>query len=132
VSSAQKKPLVMVIEDDASLSALLLRHLESLGVECVHVEDGPAAVALLDQRLPDLVCLDLRLPLMSGYEVGRRLRARPDAQRVGIIVLTGSSGLQEQAFAREVGALTVLTKPFRAVTLRKVVDDFFTQRGKEA
>ena len=71
-------PLVLVVEDEAALVALLRYNLEREGFARRRAGDGEEAMLQIAEQIPDLVVLDWMLPLMSGIEVCRQLRRRPE------------------------------------------------------
>ena len=85
--------------------------LEFLGASVMVVHDGPAALAALDVHRPSAVLLDIGMPGMDGYEVARRMRARPDGGALLLIALTGWGQAQDQALSRQAGFDHHLVKP---------------------
>src|SRR5438309_10517659 len=79
---------IMIVEDAEPLMLLLRYNLESEGYEVETAARGDEAEIKLKESLPDLLVLDWMLPGMSGIELCRRLRARPDTERLPIIMLT--------------------------------------------
>ena len=109
------RPLVLVAEDDLDTRRILTTRLtRELQLEVVEVGDGAAALDFLGERVPDLVCVDLALPIISGYEVCRRIRSGDRTHAVPILVVTGRDSLEDLAWAHEVGVDAFLSKPFKA------------------
>ncbi|HZX96250.1 MAG TPA: response regulator, partial [Myxococcales bacterium] len=79
---------ILIVEDEESLTLLLRYNLETEGYAVEAVARGDEAEIRLKERAPDLVLLDWMLPGVSGIELCRRLRARPETQRLPIIMLT--------------------------------------------
>jgi DNA-binding response OmpR family regulator len=104
-SSAQ----ILVVEDDKTVAEVVSRYLvrEGFGVE--HVADGGVALARVQDRMPDLIVLDLMLPGVDGREVCRRVRAVSD---VPIIMLTALGETGDRIAGLELGADDYLAKPF--------------------
>ena len=109
---------VLVVDDDRTVSDVVCRYLEHAGYRVSHVRDGAAALAAVSHQPPDLVVLDLMLPLVDGLEVCRRLRARPDG--VPIVMLTALGDEADRVLGLQLGADDYLTKPFspRELVLR--------------
>ena len=84
------KPYILVVEDEAALLTLLRYNLEKGGFEVGEAVDGEEALLMVDERRPDLMVLDWMLPTLSGIEVCRRIRRRPDPQPLPIVMLTAS------------------------------------------
>ncbi|OAN65612.1 response regulator transcription factor [Sphingomonas sp. TDK1] len=100
----------LVVEDDAQLSALLVRQLGSLGYLVAAVGDGRAAIAALAEAQFDVVLLDRMLPAIEGVEVLRRLRA--EGVETPVILLTALGLTNERVEGLEAGADDYIVKPF--------------------
>jgi two-component system phosphate regulon response regulator PhoB len=104
---------ILIVEDEASLGLLLRYNLEAEGFSVDVIARGDDAdLALRDQALPDLVLLDWMLPGVSGIELCRRLRARPEAQFLPVIMLTARGEEAERIRGLKTGADDYLVKPF--------------------
>ncbi|HKB13340.1 MAG TPA: response regulator transcription factor [Vicinamibacterales bacterium] len=107
------KPHVLVVEDETDVAHLIKHALErSGGANVVIVGSGDAALKAVTERRPDLIILDLNLPSISGVEVCRILRSRPEDSRVPIIMLTARSSEDDMVSGLEQGADDYVTKPF--------------------
>lgn len=105
-------PHILVIEDDDAIATLIQYNLEKEGYEVAIAGDGEEGLVQTDERLPDLVVLDWMLPKVSGIEVCRRLRGRPETRNVPIIMLTARGEETDRVRGLDVGADDYLTKPF--------------------
>jgi two-component system, OmpR family, phosphate regulon response regulator PhoB len=105
-------PNVLVVEDEDALSALLQYNLDKEGYRVTVASDGEEALMLVDERLPDLVVLDWMLPKVSGVEVCRRLRARPETRNLPIIMLTARGEESDRIRGLDTGADDYVVKPF--------------------
>ena len=107
------RPTVLVVDDDKILREIIGTNLELGGFDVLSAPDGPSALALLDDRLPDVVVLDVVMPLMDGYATLGRIRRHATASHVPVIVLTGG-GLDttEPVKSLEAGADDFIAKPF--------------------
>jgi len=81
--------IVLVVEDDADSRETTQRMLEQLGAQVVTAENGEQGLAAILSHVPDLVLVDLIMPVMDGYEFARRLRNDPKYRRVRLVALTG-------------------------------------------
>ncbi|MCB1882386.1 MAG: phosphate regulon transcriptional regulator PhoB [Geminicoccaceae bacterium] len=111
------RPLVLIVEDEAPLQKLLAYNLEAAGFEVAQAHDGEEALALVDERVPDLVLLDWMLPQLSGLEVCRRLRRRPATAGLPVIMLTARGEEPDRLRGLETGADDFVTKPFSPAEL---------------
>src|SRR5580704_11977593 len=105
-------PNVLVVEDEDALAALLQYNLDKEGYRVTVAADGEEALMLVDERAPDLVVLDWMLPKVSGVEVCRRLRARPETRNLPIIMLTARGEESDRIRGLDTGADDYVVKPF--------------------
>jgi two-component system phosphate regulon response regulator PhoB len=103
---------IIVVEDESSLAELLKYNLLSEGYEVVHASDGEEAELLLSEESFDLAILDWMLPKVSGIELCRRLRNRPETQSLPIILLTARGEEADRVRGLTTGADDYITKPF--------------------
>ena len=106
------KPCILVVEDEAPLVTLLRYNLEEAGFEVEEALDGEEALISVRERRPDLIVLDWMLPAVSGIEVCRQLRRRPETRDVPVIVLTARSEEADRIRGLDSGADDYVTKPF--------------------
>ena len=106
------KPSLLVVEDEESLATLLQYNLDKEGFRVAVATDGEEALLLIDEGLPDLVILDWMLPKVSGVEVCRRLRARPETRNLPIILLTARGEESDRIRGLDTGADDYIVKPF--------------------
>ncbi len=105
-------PRVTVVEDEEALSVLLRYNLESEGYQVETILRGDEAEMTLRDNVPDLLILDWMLPGVSGIELCRRLRQRPETERLPIIMLTARGEESERVRGLAVGADDYVVKPF--------------------
>ncbi len=110
-------PYVLVVEDEDALSTLLSYNLEKEGYQVAVAADGEEGLMLVDERQPDLIVLDWMLPKVSGIEVCRRLRNRPETRNVPIIMLTARGEESDRIRGLDTGADDYITKPFSMTEL---------------
>jgi DNA-binding response OmpR family regulator len=103
---------VLVVEDDPLITAMVRHRLDRAGFAVELAGDGEAALAAARRQPPDLVVLDLNLPLMNGFQVLERLRADPGSRAVPVLILTASGGEKDLVRAFGLGADDYLVKPF--------------------
>lgn len=105
-------PYVLVVEDEDALATLLQYNLEKDGYQVALAADGEEALIQVDERLPDIVVLDWMLPKVSGIEVCRRLRARPETRNLPILMLTARGEESDRVRGLDTGADDYVVKPF--------------------
>jgi len=104
---------VLIVEDEHDIAGLIKHTLERTGdTEAQVVGSGDAALKAVAEEPPDLIILDLNLPVVSGVEVCRILRSRSDARHVPIIMLTARTTEDDRVTGLELGADDYVTKPF--------------------
>jgi two-component system phosphate regulon response regulator PhoB len=106
------KSKVLVIEDDRSLSEILVYNLDKAGYEVSFAYDGRDGLNQAQLKLPDIILLDVMLPVIDGTEVCRRLRSKPETASALIIMLTAKTEEADQLIGFSVGADDYVTKPF--------------------
>jgi len=103
--------LVLVVDDDEANRTLLRDPLEAHGYEIVEAEHGEQAVQQVEQRLPDVILLDVMMPRMDGYEVCRRLKKNGRTAHIPILMVTALGERMERLMGIAAGANDFLTKP---------------------
>ena len=103
---------ILVVEDEEALTTLLRYNLDAEGYDVETVMRGDDADTRLKEHVPDLIVLDWMLPGLSGIELCRRLRARPETKQVPIIMLTARGEESERVRGLATGADDYIVKPF--------------------
>jgi DNA-binding response OmpR family regulator len=104
---------VLVVEDEHDIAALIKHTLERSGeIQASIVGSGDQALRSIAERPPDLIILDLNLPVVSGTEVCRILRARPETAHLPVIMLTARTAESDRVTGLDLGADDYVTKPF--------------------
>jgi two-component system, OmpR family, phosphate regulon response regulator PhoB len=106
------KPLVLIVEDEAPLVALLRYNLEKEGFAVAEAADGEEALLQIAERKPDAVLLDWMLPLVSGIEVCRQIRRAPATRSMPVIMLTARGEEEDRVRGLNSGADDYVVKPF--------------------
>jgi two-component system KDP operon response regulator KdpE len=107
--AAGGKPLVLVVDDEPGILRLIDLVLSNSGFRVVVAENGMEALRIAEQRRPDLVILDIRMPEIGGMEVMRRMHER---MRTPVILLTAQSQDESKVYGLESGADDYIVKPF--------------------
>lgn len=118
MSAIQKKPLVLIVDDERFMRHVLRDALEKGGYTVLEAESGLDALSILHQSLPDIVLLDVIMPVMDGFSTCMEIRADPLSQHLPVLMITGLEDKQtiEQAYA--VGATDYIVKPINDTHLR--------------
>ena len=104
--------LILIVEDEPPQVEVLRYNLESEGFRTVVATGGEEALLLVKEEEPDLVVLDWMLPDLSGIEVCRQLKARPDTKTLPVIMLTARGEESDRVRGLETGADDYVTKPY--------------------
>lgn len=108
-----KQQTLLVVEDERSLSEVLTYNLEKEGFRVATASDGQEGLRKAQTLLPDLVILDLMLPILDGLQVCRQLRSDPKTQHLRILMLTARSEEVDEIVGFNMGADDYVTKPFK-------------------
>ncbi|MCX7888195.1 MAG: phosphate regulon transcriptional regulator PhoB [Rhodobacteraceae bacterium] len=110
-------PLVLVVEDEPAQRDLLTYNLEADGFRVAGAASGDEALMLVDEERPDLILLDWMLPGVSGIEICRRLKSRPETRGVPIVMLSARSEEVDRVRGLETGADDYVVKPYSVIEL---------------
>lgn len=124
------KSRIQIVEDDSSLAEVLDYNLSQEGYETQVSRDGQQGLREIRLRLPDLVVLDLMLPMVDGLEVCRQLRKDPATQNILVLMLTARSEESDQLVGFSVGADDYVTKPFSVKVLLQRINALLRRRDQ--
>ncbi len=120
---------ILLVEDYSDFGRALALLLRRDGHECRTCQDAPAALAILDEYRPHAVILDVRLPGLSGLDLARQIRARPDGERMALIGCSGFAFPTDRERGLEAGMDVYFTKPVAAGELVQAVETLVAKRG---
>ena len=103
---------ILIVEDQEDNRAILRDVLSIAGYELIEAVDGGEGVELAQKERPDLILMDIQLPVLDGYEATRRIRANPELMAIPIIAVTSYALSGDEAKARAAGCNGYVTKPF--------------------
>ena len=104
---------VLLVEDNDNIAKVVCLFLESIGFTVTRVNEGEAAIAEACNQLPDVILMDIQMPVMDGIEATKRIRAIPELQETPIIALTGLAMPNDEDRCIEAGASLFMSKPYR-------------------
>ncbi|WP_109126209.1 response regulator [Dyella sp. C11] len=113
---------VLVVDDSATIRAVLGRMLEVDGYEVARAADGESALEMARAEPPDMIFLDIVLPGMNGFAVLRALRHDPATQHVPIVMISGNQQATEQFYVQRFGADDFISKPFGQAEVARSID----------
>jgi two-component system phosphate regulon response regulator PhoB len=120
--------LILLAEDEPDIFQLVKFRFQRLGHEIAWAQDGEEALAMARNRLPDLILLDVMLPLLDGHQVLKRLKADPDTTATPVIMLTARGHEADIVAGIEDGASGYVVKPFSFPELVARVNAALAQR----
>jgi two-component system cell cycle response regulator DivK len=115
---------ILVVEDTADNRQILRDLLTSAGYALIEAMDGGAGVAAAIEHLPDLILMDIQLPVLDGYEATRRIKAHAATAKIPIIAVTSYALSGDEAKARAAGCDGYIAKPFSPRQLLATVREF--------
>ena len=124
------KAKVLIIEDDRALTDVLQYNLNNAGYETITSTDGQDALNQARLKLPDLVVLDLMIPVLDGLEVCKRLRANAETRDTPILMLTAKGEETDQVVGFSVGADDYVVKPFSVKILMERIKSLLRRRSQ--
>jgi chemosensory pili system protein ChpA (sensor histidine kinase/response regulator) len=117
------QPLVMVVDDSITMRKVTTRVLERNDMEVVTAKDGLDAVEKLQDKVPDVLLLDVEMPRMDGYELATYMKNDPRLKQVPIIMITSRTGEKHRQRAFEIGVERYLGKPYQEADLLRNVQE---------
>jgi two-component system, cell cycle response regulator DivK len=115
---------ILLVEDTEDNREIVRDLMDSVGYELLEANDGVAGLAMATEHRPDLILMDIQLPLMDGYEVTRRIKADPALWHIPIIAVTSYALSGDEAKTREAGCDGYVAKPFSPRQLLAKINQF--------
>lgn len=115
---------VMVVDDEPDIVRLVSFSLKRHGFDVIVATDGLTALAIAEKEQPDLILMDVMMPVMNGHEASKKLRENPRTGQIPILMLSAKSQRSEMAAGIESGASEYICKPFTPSELVAQVTKF--------
>jgi len=112
---------ILVVEDQEDLRGVLRTLLTGSGYEMLEAADGEAGVVKAKSERPDLVLMDIQMPVLDGYEATRRIKADPDLKTIPIIAVSSFAMKGDEEKARAAGCDHYVTKPYSPMQLLRTI-----------
>lgn len=122
---------ILVVEDQEDNRQILRDLLANTGYEMIEAEDGEEALAIAATERPDLILMDIQLPVLDGYEATRRLKADPALRAIPVIAVTSYALSGDEEKARAAGCDAYIAKPYSPRELLAKVREYLS-RGSRA
>jgi chemosensory pili system protein ChpA (sensor histidine kinase/response regulator) len=126
-----QQTLALVADDSITMRKVTTRVLESHGIEVITARDGVEATEMMQDRVPDLLLLDIEMPRMDGYQVAEYVRADARLRNVPIIMITSRAGKKHRDRGEKAGANAYLSKPYKESELINEVDKLLLKERPE-
>ena len=115
---------ILVVEDTENNRRILNDLLTNAGFEVIEATDGEKGVAIAAEHQPDLILMDIQLPVVDGYEATRRIKSNPALRNIPIIAVTSYALSGDEAKARAAGCEGYIAKPFSPRVILAKVREF--------
>lgn len=119
---------ILLVEDNEMNRDMLSRRLQRRGYAVVTAEDGEKGLSLAHSESPDLILMDISLPVLDGWEATRRLKANPSTRHIPIIALTAHAMVTDREKAAEVGCDDYDTKPVDFSRLSEKIENLLLEK----
>jgi putative two-component system response regulator len=113
-----KKPRILICDDEIHITRLMETILVPQGYEVFKAHDGREALEMVDKCRPDLILMDLMMPILDGFEVTKAIKEKDDTKVIPVVIVSAASDKQRRLKAVELGADDFLTKPVDTVELK--------------
>jgi two-component system, cell cycle response regulator DivK len=120
--------LILLVEDDLLNREMIGRYLLIQGFEVITAVDGAQAVAMALAQLPDLILMDMGLPILSGWQATAQIKAAPSTRAIPIVALTAYAMAEDRDRAYLVGCDEFETKPVNFIQLKAKIDALLARR----
>jgi two-component system alkaline phosphatase synthesis response regulator PhoP len=117
------KGKILVVDDEVYILHILDFSLGAEGFEVISANNGELGVEKAKQEKPDLIVLDIMMPVLDGYETCRRLKNDPDTKDIPVVLLTAKGRDVDKRLGFEVGAIDYIIKPFSPSRLIERIED---------
>lgn len=119
------KPTLLVVDDEESIHKLIQRIFSDGAIDVMSAFNGQEGLALAQQGVPQLILLDINMPVMDGYEAMRGLRRDKKTKNIPVLMFTANGEMVDRVVGFEMGVEDYITKPIDVNELRRRVMSFF-------
>lgn len=118
-----KERTVLIVDDEPEIIQGLTMRLKANGYRVVSAMDGLKAAMIALEERPDVIILDIGMPVIDGHTVAQKLKANAETRMIPIVFLTARTAVSDVIKGAEAGVVRYLTKPFEPETLLQVIDE---------
>jgi len=123
------KKTVLICDDEPLIREAISYSVKKEGHEILMAADGGEALLFSIEKEPDLILLDVGMPVMTGFEVCEKLRAQPNGDKYKIIIITAFGQAADIEKAKKVGATQFISKPFSPRALQEVIAELLPKQS---
>ena len=123
MAEQEMRKRILVIDDDPSLIKLVGARLTANGYDVLATNDAPSGLEKALKEKPDLIILDVMMPIVNGYNFCRLLKSQEGQKDIPVILLTSRADEKDKKIGEEVGANAYVTKPFNTEELLAIIKD---------
>ena len=102
----------LVVEDDEDIGNLIAKQLEDIGCQVQQAENGAVALQRISEQIPDVIFLDISMPVMGGFDFLLRLRENPETSQIPVVMITATDIYDAIKRAEALGVINILAKPW--------------------
>lgn len=124
-------PRILIVEDDAAIRDLLARRLNMAGYDAIFAEDGVRAIMASVNAAPDLILMDMGLPILNGWQATERIRKRPETRHIPIIALTAYALSEDRYRALNIGCDDFEAKPIDFDRLIRKIEKLLAESSRQ-
>lgn len=125
---SEKQPVVLYVEDNPDNRKLVKKLLDSAGYQTVTQPDGPSGLTFLETTKPDLILVDVGMPIMDGYQLAGTIRANPEFHQIPIVAVTAHAMQRDEERSIEAGCNGFIRKPIDIDRFPEEVQSFIDRR----
>jgi two-component system cell cycle response regulator DivK len=118
---------ILVVEDQEDLRGVLRTLLTGSGYEMIEAADGQAGVEKAKSERPDLILMDIQMPVLNGYDATQQIKADPNLKATPIIAISSFAMKGDEEKARASGCDSYVTKPYSPMQLLRVIRDYLNE-----
>jgi two-component system, cell cycle response regulator DivK len=117
---------ILMVEDTEDNRQIIRDLVSAVGYELIEAADGAEGLAMAEKERPDLILMDIQLPIMDGYETTRRIKANPALKHIPVIAVTSYALSGDEAKTRAAGCDAYVAKPFSPRQLLAKINELLT------
>ncbi len=122
---------ILIVEDDAAIRDLLARRLNMAGYDTIFAADGIRAILASINEAPDLILMDMGLPILNGWQATERIKKRPETSTIPIIALTAYALSEDRYRAMNIGCDDFEAKPIDFDRLIRKIEKLLTESSRQ-